>query len=67
MKRTPDLTAAVWRKSSYSGGGANDCVEVADGHPGVVPVRDSKVPAGHVLLFGASSWSAFVHGVKETA
>lgn len=67
MKRTPDLTAAVWRKSSYSGGGANDCVEVADGHPGIVPVRDSKVPSGHVLLFGASSWSAFVHAVKKPA
>ncbi|MEU7556717.1 DUF397 domain-containing protein [Streptomyces eurythermus] len=66
MKRTPDLTAAVWRKSSYSGGGANDCVEVADGYPGVVPVRDSKVPAGSALIFGTSSWSAFVHGVKES-
>ncbi|WP_381567211.1 DUF397 domain-containing protein [Streptomyces eurythermus] len=66
MKRTPDLTAAVWRKSSYSGGGANDCVEVADGYPGVVPVRDSKVPAGSALIFGTSSWSAFVDGVKES-
>lgn len=64
MKRTPDLSAAMWRKSSYSEGGDNDCVEVADGHPGVVPVRDSKVPAGHVLVFEASSWSAFVLGVK---
>ncbi|WP_405972721.1 DUF397 domain-containing protein [Streptomyces sp. NBC_00988] len=26
---------AGWRKSSYSEGGANDCVEVADGRPGV--------------------------------
>ncbi|MFC4505588.1 MULTISPECIES: DUF397 domain-containing protein [Streptomyces] len=26
MTHTPDLTVAVWRKSSYSGGGANDCV-----------------------------------------
>lgn len=66
MKRTPDLTAAVWRKSSYSGGGANDCVEVADGYPGVVPVRDSKVPAGSALIFGTASWSAFVDGVKES-
>ncbi|MFF4711111.1 DUF397 domain-containing protein [Streptomyces eurythermus] len=66
MKRTPDLTAAVWRKSSYSGGGANDCVEVADGYPGVVPVRDSKFPAGSALIFGTASWSAFVDGVKES-
>lgn len=64
---TPDLSTAVWRKSSYSDGGANNCVEVADGYPGIVPVRDSKVPEGGVLVFGASSWSAFVHGVKEPA
>ncbi|MBX9394762.1 DUF397 domain-containing protein [Streptomyces sp. TRM72054] len=67
MTHTPDLTTATWRKSSYSEGGDNDCVEVADGHPGIVPVRDSKIPEGHVLVFGASSWSAFVGGVKETA
>ncbi|MFB6951197.1 DUF397 domain-containing protein, partial [Streptomyces niveus] len=30
-----------WRKSSFSGGGNGNCLEVADGHP-VVPVRDSK-------------------------
>jgi len=67
MTHTPDLGTAVWRKSSYSEGGANDCVEVADGYAAIVPVRDSKVPEGRVLVFGASSWSAFVRGVKETA
>ncbi|NUP19159.1 MAG: DUF397 domain-containing protein [Streptomyces sp.] len=67
MKHTPDLSAAAWRKSSYSAGGDNNCVEVADGHPGVVPVRDSKVPSGDVLLLSASSWAAFVQGVKGTA
>ncbi|CAL9528736.1 DUF397 domain-containing protein [Streptomyces sp. enrichment culture] len=63
----PDLSTATWRKSSYSGGGANDCVEIADGYPELVPVRDSKVPVDRVLIFGMSSWSAFVRGVKETA
>ncbi|GHI06687.1 hypothetical protein AQI88_30480 [Streptomyces cellostaticus] len=67
MNRTPDLSTAVWRKSSYSDGGASNCVEVTDGYPGMVPVRDSKIPSGHVLVFGAPSWSAFVHGVKESA
>ncbi|MEV5346266.1 DUF397 domain-containing protein [Streptomyces achromogenes] len=66
MTRTPDLSTATWRKSSYSEGGDNDCVEVADGYPEVVPVRDSKVSAGSALVFGAASWSAFVDGVKET-
>ena len=64
MKHTPDLSTAVWRKSSYSDGGANNCVEVADGHPGVVPVRDSKTPTARPLILSASSWSAFVRGVK---
>ncbi|MEY9992420.1 hypothetical protein ABIE67_004452 [Streptomyces sp. V4I8] len=61
---TPDLTAAVWRKSSYSAGGDNDCVEIADGYPAVVPVRDSKTPTTRPLIFSASSWSAFTVGVK---
>ncbi|MFH9883528.1 DUF397 domain-containing protein [Streptomyces bobili] len=26
----------------------------------LVPVRDSKVPDGEVLVFGAASWGAFV-------
>ncbi|MFF8318791.1 DUF397 domain-containing protein [Streptomyces bobili] len=60
MNRIPDLTAAVWRKSSYSDGGGTNCIEVADGYLDLVPVRDSKVPDGEVLVFGAASWGAFV-------
>ncbi|MGJ5947667.1 DUF397 domain-containing protein [Streptomyces neyagawaensis] len=50
----------TWRKSSYSGGTSAECVEVSDDLPGIVPVRDSKNPAGGVLLLGAAAWSAFV-------
>ncbi|MEU5756950.1 DUF397 domain-containing protein [Streptomyces sp. NPDC047853] len=64
MKHTPDLNTAVWRKSSYSDGGANNCVEVAGGCAGLVPVRDSKVPEGRVLVFGAEPWAAFLAGVR---
>ncbi|MGW0842195.1 DUF397 domain-containing protein [Streptomyces sp. NPDC002787] len=64
MNHTFDLTTAVWRKSSYSDGGANNCLEVADGYIDTVPVRDSKVPDGHLLLLSPASWSAFVEGVK---
>lgn len=67
MSRTPDLATAVWRKSSYSDGGDTNCVEVADGYPGIVPVRDSKTPAGRPLVFSALSWSAFMEGVKREA
>lgn len=46
MATTPDLSTAVWRKSSYSNADGGECVEVADGHPGIVPIRDSKHPHG---------------------
>ncbi|TDC24654.1 DUF397 domain-containing protein [Streptomyces sp. 8K308] len=61
---SPDLRGVTWRKSSYSNGGANNCVEVADGLPGVVPVRDSKVSGGPALLVPAGAWAAFVASVK---
>lgn len=84
MRNIPeyDLSTAVWHKSSYSGGGGNecleiarwrkstysqggsDCLEVADGHPTLVPVRDSKNPHGPKLIFRASTWSAFVEAVR---
>ncbi|MEU6302720.1 DUF397 domain-containing protein [Streptomyces chartreusis] len=66
MKQTPDLSAAAWRKSSYSAGGDNNCVEVSDDHPGIVPVRDSKHPDDSpVLVFTATSWTPFLAGLKN--
>lgn len=65
MKTIPDASALNgWRKSSYSNGQGAECVEVADGHPGVVPVRDSKRPHGPAVAFPASSWSSFIAAVK---
>ncbi|GAA4316985.1 DUF397 domain-containing protein [Streptomyces venetus] len=64
MNRTLDLSTAVWRKSSYSDGGQTNCVEVAN-CSGTVPVRDSKLRHGPVLVFGASPWASFLAGVKE--
>ncbi|MPY55091.1 DUF397 domain-containing protein [Streptomyces sp. K1PN6] len=66
MERTsrPDLNGAAWRKSSYSNQEGGNCVEVADGFPGVVPVRDSKVPHGPALSFEARSWAAFIGELK---
>ncbi|MEI5033766.1 DUF397 domain-containing protein [Streptomyces sp. S1A(2023)] len=65
MKRTPDLSTAIWRKSSFSDGGLNNCIEVADGYPGLIPVRDSKAPAGPVLLVAAPAWAAFLEFAAE--
>jgi hypothetical protein len=60
----PDPNGAAWRKSSYSNQEGGNCVEVADGFPGVVPVRDSKDPHGPALVFPAASWTAFIGELK---
>jgi hypothetical protein len=66
MRTAPDLRTATWRKSSYSGGNSAECVEVSDNLPGLVPVRDSKNPAGGVLVFQAAAWARFLGGVRRT-
>lgn len=58
-----DMPQARWRKSTYSQQ-SGACVEVADGLPGAMPVRDSKDPEGPALVFPADRWRAFVSGVK---
>jgi Domain of unknown function (DUF397) len=54
----------TWRKSSYSNTNGGECVEVADGCPGVVPVRDSKDPEGPHLTFTATAWTTFITALK---
>ncbi len=53
-----------WRASSHSNSEGGSCLEVLDGHPAGVPVRDSKVPDGPALVFGAGAWSPFVSALK---
>ncbi|HZF77173.1 MAG TPA: DUF397 domain-containing protein [Acetobacteraceae bacterium] len=68
MSRDPSVPAlpseATWRASSHSGGQGN-CVEVADDVPGMVPVRDSKRPAGPVVGFGPDAWAAFLDHLRR--
>ncbi|MCP2258287.1 protein of unknown function (DUF397) [Streptoalloteichus tenebrarius] len=60
----PDLAGAVWRKSRRSNGGGGACVEVA-ATLGRAAVRDSKNPAGPVLVFTPRAFSAFVGAVRS--
>lgn len=60
----PELGVAAWRKSSYSNQEGGNCVEVADGIPALVPVRDSKDPDGPALLFPSAAFASFVAAVK---
>ncbi|MDX2558767.1 DUF397 domain-containing protein [Streptomyces sp. TX20-6-3] len=63
--REYDLSNTRWRKSSYSDGDGGNCLEVLDGVTGVVPVRDSKNPAGPALLLPTAAWTAFLAGIKR--
>ncbi|MFE6404788.1 DUF397 domain-containing protein [Streptomyces alboflavus] len=65
MHTDRDLSTLTWRKSSYSNQEGGSCVEVADGRPDIMPVRDSKVPDGAVLVFGAEAWQSFVRGTPQ--
>ncbi|MCO4695566.1 hypothetical protein LRR80_01617 [Streptomyces sp. RO-S4] len=58
-----EVAEGAWRKSTYSNGDGGDCVEVCDAHTAVVPVRDSKVPDGPVLVVAAPAWASFVESL----
>jgi hypothetical protein len=60
---TPNLSRAVWHKSSRSAGNGGNCVEVADLDIAVA-VRDSKAPDNGILLFNRTEWSRFVDAAK---
>ncbi|WP_116246164.1 DUF397 domain-containing protein [Nocardiopsis sp. FIRDI 009] len=53
-----------FRKSSYSGGQTQDCVEVAD-LPGSAVVRDSQHPDLSHLEVPASEWRALIATVRS--
>ncbi|MFI9176055.1 DUF397 domain-containing protein [Streptomyces lincolnensis] len=65
MNRTHDLRSARWRTSSYSNAEGGQCVEVADNHPNLIPVRDSKTPGGPVLLLSTDAWTAFIQAALK--
>lgn len=63
--RHPDLSHAIWRKSSYSSSTGQNCVQVATNLPGMVAIRDSKDPDGPRLIVSASEWRKFAAGIRE--
>ena len=59
-----DQIEQSWRKSSYSGNGGGDCVEV--GHvQDVIAVRDTKDRTGPMLGFAPEAWRRFTDRVKS--
>jgi hypothetical protein len=60
------LEGAAWRKSSRSGNSGGSCVELACALE-VRAIRDSKNPAGGVLLLEEQTASTFLSAVKAGA
>lgn len=61
---TPDLSAALWRKSTYSNGSGGACVEVARNLPALVAVRDSKAPEVGALVFALPAWRTLLEELR---
>ncbi|MFC9649368.1 MULTISPECIES: DUF397 domain-containing protein [unclassified Streptomyces] len=59
------MLSVEWRRSSYSTNGGN-CVEIGDGIPHTVPIRDSKNPNGPILTPSPTSWTTFIAFAKAT-
>ncbi|MET9296775.1 DUF397 domain-containing protein [Streptomyces sp. NPDC003077] len=57
------MTEMEWRKSSFSGGGQGECVEIAAGADGRVLFRESDEPVV-VASAARASWRAFVRAVQ---
>ena len=54
----------VWFKSSYSGGGGDNCVEVAI-RTDVIGIRDSKDTSRTPLTVSPSAWTHFTAHVTH--
>lgn len=60
-----ELSKAVWRKSTLSGGNGGSCVEVASLATGRFGVRDTKDRGGPALIFTSPGWHAFIGSIKN--
>ena len=59
-----ETVRGIWKKSSYSDGDSNNCVEVADAAH-LSAVRDTKNRGLGALLFPTAEWRAFVDSAKR--
>lgn len=65
MQEAPsDIPREGWFKSSYSGAGHTECVEVAHA-AGLTFVRDSKNPGGPTLSVSHEGWGDFVADTRR--
>jgi hypothetical protein len=55
-------TDLKWVKSSYSGSGGGECVEVAL-TPTTIHIRDSKTPVTPAVQVTPSTWTTFINSL----
>jgi hypothetical protein len=58
-----DRVPGPFRKSSFSGAGTSDCVEVANADKSVM-VRDSKLREAKPVSFSSGAWREFIQTVR---
>jgi hypothetical protein len=58
-----DRAPGPFRKSSFSGAGSSDCVEVANAGKSVM-VRDSKLREEKPVSFPSGAWREFIQAVR---
>jgi hypothetical protein len=61
----PDLSRAIWRKSTRSSSSGQNCVEIATNLPDIVAIRDSKNPDGASLIVSRAAWTAFLTDIRN--
>ncbi len=59
-----DLPSDGWRKSSYSSGDTDACVETQITPDGLIAVGDSKDRSRAAFVFSEAAWSVFLRHVK---
>lgn len=57
------MSSGTWRKSSYSGGGINNCVELRLSER--VSIRDSKRPDAGMLTLAPAVWTRLLAHIKH--
>jgi hypothetical protein len=60
-----ELQGARWQKSSFSGNGNNNCVEVASLPTGEIAVRNSRDPNGPTLIYTQAEVEALIQGARN--
>ena len=58
------LPADKWKKSTYSEGAGNECVETQPTGDGCVGLGDSKSRSRGALILGQPAWYQFIAAVR---